>query len=156
MKKNEIKVEQVLDITQSGAVREAIRNAAKKQSNERKLRNEMLSIQYVMEDYVRDYNIDTSSEAYRVLDFVKMFLSVLDLRQKELAKAFGMDQSNMRKYLTGKRSLNDDIVLKLSGFTHTKPSLWIKVETKYKSRHADKLEDRVEEYRHKYGYENFV
>jgi plasmid maintenance system antidote protein VapI len=85
-----------------------------------------------------------------------MYLDVLDLRQKELAEAFGMEPSNMRKYLTGKRSLNDDFVLKLSGFTHTKPSLWINVESKYKTRLADKLENRVEEYRHKYGYENFI
>lgn len=156
MKKREIKAEQVWDGAHSDLVKEAIRKAAKDQSNERKLRNEMLSIQIVMEDYVRDHNVDSSSEAYDVLDFVKMFLNILDLPQKELAEAFGMDQSNLRKYLTGKRSLNDDLILKLSGFTHTKPSLWIKVETKYKSRLADKLEDRVEEYRHKYGYENFI
>lgn len=156
MKKGEVNAEQVWDDTHIETVKKAIRGAAKEQSDKRKLRNQLLSIQYAMEDYVRAYNTESSSEAYSVLDFVKMYLKVLDLRQKALADAFGMEPANLRKYLTGKRSLNDDLVLKLSGFTHTKPHLWVKVETKYKSRNADKLDDRVEEYRHKYGYENFI
>lgn len=156
MKKAELTPEQIWDDPHNDLLKNAIHRDAKSQTEERKLRNQMLTIQYAMEDYVRENSGEASNKELRLLDFVKMFLDVLDLRQKELAKAFGMEPSNMRKYLTGKRSLNDDFVLKLSGFTHTKPSLWIKVETKYKTRLADKLENRVEEYRHKYSYENFI
>ena len=66
----------------------------------------------------------------RVLDFVKMYLKALEITKLDLAKYFGMRDSNLHKYLTGQRKLNTDIVLKISSFSHTKPEYWFQVEVK--------------------------
>ncbi len=110
-------------------INEFIKNHSDNQSKERKIRNKLLSIQYKLEDYIEKDHIK-EHEVLNILDFVKMYLKALDITKRDLAKYFGMRDSNLHKYLTGKRKLNPEIVLKISSFSRTKPEYWYRVQVK--------------------------
>lgn len=106
-----------------------IKKHSDKQSNESRVKYKLLSIQYKLEDYIEKEDIK-ESEMLDILDFVKMYLQVLNITKKDLARYFGMNDSNLHKYLTGQRKLNPKVVLKISAFSHTKPEYWYRVQVK--------------------------
>ena len=133
-------------------IREFILTESKKQSPERKLRNEILSIKYLMEDYIEK---DKVEQEMRILDFVRLFLKLLKITQKDLASGFEMKDTNLYKYLIGERKLNPDVVLKLSSFSHTKPELWYYIQVKNELNELRKKKGKIEEYK-KYDYKKLV
>lgn len=129
MKKTEILPKDIWNDKKLNNVNEFIKNHSDNQSKERKIKNNLLSIQYKLEDYIeKDYREE--NEVLDILDFVKMYLKALGMTKLELAKYFGMRDSNLHKYLTGKRKLNPEVVLKISSFSHTKPEYWYRVQVK--------------------------
>ena len=125
----EILPKEIWDKNKLNEINEFIKNDSENQSNERVIRNKLLSIQYKLEDYIEKDDIK-ENEVLDISDFVKMYLKALNITKKDLAKYFGMRDSNLHKYLTGKRKLNSDIVLKISSFSHTKPEYWYRVQVK--------------------------
>ena len=125
---------------------------SKKQTTEQKLKNELLSIQYQIEDYIES---DNHATQLRILDFVKMYLKTLNISQKRLADLFEMKDSNLHKYLVGKRKLNTSLVLKLSSFSHTNPEYWLRVEVKNELIEIAKEKSKIKEYQ-KYDYRNLL
>ncbi len=123
-----------------------------KQSKERQLANELLAIRYQIEDYIEG---DHPSRKLRVLDFVKMYLKVLNVTQKRLAALFEMKDSNLHKYLIGERKLNASMVLKLSAFSHTDPEYWLRIEVKNELMEINKEKGKVENYK-KYDYQHLL
>ncbi len=105
-----------------------------------------------MEDYIEKDDIE-ENEVLEILDFVKMYLKVLGISKKDLAKYFGMADSNLHKYLTGVRKLNADVVLKISSFSNTKPALWYRVQVKNELVKLEKA--RLEDYE-KYDYRRLL
>lgn len=152
MKAKEIQIEDIWNDKKKASVREAILAHSATQSKERILTNRLLSIQYKLEDYIQN---DSNSEVLKILDFVKMYLKVLNLTKKELATYFEMRDSNLHKYLSGERKLNAKLVLKLSTFSHTKPEYWYRVEVKNELIELNKEKENVEYYK-KYDYRNLV
>jgi addiction module HigA family antidote len=124
---------------------------SKKQSPEQKLKNELLAVKFQMQDYLEKEKVDREM---RILDFVKLYLKLLNITQKDLATAFGMKDTNLYKYLTGERKLNSDIVLKLSHFFNTEPELWFHIQVKNELRELKKKE-YVKSYE-KYDYKNLM
>jgi antitoxin HigA-1 len=124
-----------------------------KQTKERKLTNQLLSIQYKIEDYIRDES--ENEEILKLLDFVKMYLKTLDVTQKKLAELFEMKDSNLYKYLIGERKLNPKLILKLSHFSHTKPEYWIQIQVKNELIEL-KRENKNTNYYEKYDYRNLI
>jgi len=125
---------------------------SKKQSDERKLRNELLSIQFQIEDYITSNNYNTK---LKILDFIKMYLKTLNVTQKKLADLFEMKDSNLHKYLIGERKLNANIVLKLSSFSHTTPEHWLRVQVKNELIEISKERENTGKYQ-KYDYRNLL
>ena len=153
MKNQEIQVNEIWNNEKQDELNQFILLHSKKQTEERKLANELLSIQYKMEDYIRNEN--DNEEVLRVIDFVKMYLKTLDITQKKLANLFEMKDSNLYKYLVGERKLNSNLVLKLSYFSHTKPEYWIRIQVKNELMELKK-EKRNSDYYAKYDYRNLV
>lgn len=91
----------------------------------------------------------------RVLDFVKLYLKILKISQKELANIFEMKDTNLYKYLIGDRKLNNDLVLKLSSFSHTPPEVWYYIQTKNDLNELMKERDKIKKYE-KYDYRKTV
>lgn len=148
----EIHITDVWNEEKAEGLKEFIQLHAKKQSPDRKLRNEMLGIQYQIEDYIESKEFARKME---VIDFVKMYLKVLNITQKQLAVLFDMQDSNLHKYLTGERKLNASLVLKLSVFSHTDPEKWLRIGVKNELFEIYKEQQKSKEYE-KYDYRNLL
>jgi len=148
----EIEESQVWNNDKMDNLNKFILSESKKQSPERKLRNELLSIKYQMQDYIEKDHIEREM---KILDFVKLYLKLLKITQRELASVFEMKDTNLYKYLKGERKLNPDIVFKLSSFSNTQPELWYYIQTKNELYELRKEKDKLKEYE-KYDYKNFV
>ena len=148
----EISDKEIWNKNKARRLRDHIVGESKKQSQERLLRNELLSIQYKIEDYVSDENIEVEM---KILDFVKLYLKTLKITKKKLASAFEMEDSNLHKYFLGERKLNPDIVLKISAFSHTRPELWYLIQAKNELYRLKTEKKSFRQYE-KYGYENII
>jgi len=148
----ELSENQIWDPAKMNKLKEFILAESKKQSPERKLRNELLSIQYKMQDYIAKEKVEREM---KLLDFVKLYLKLLKITQRDLASVFEMKDSNLYKYLIGDRKLNPDIALKLSSFSHTQPELWYYIQTKNELSELRKEKENLNKYK-KYDYENLV
>jgi len=102
---------------------------SKKQSEERILRNNMLSVQYQIEDYLESENIGLD-KTLEIEYFVKLYLNEMNLTQTKFAQAIEIQPSNLYKYLKGTRKLNADLALKFSYFFNTTPEMWIMIQVK--------------------------
>lgn len=152
MKKAEILPKDIWDDKKLNTINEFIKIHSDNQSEERKIKNKFLSIQYKLEDYIEKDDIQ-EHEVLNILDFVKMYLKALNITKLELAKYFGMRDSNLHKYLIGTRKLNPDIVLKISSFSHTKPEYWYRVQVKNELVKLKK--ERTQDY-DKYDYKKLL
>lgn len=152
MKNSEIQPKELWNENKLKTVNEFIKNHSEKQTKAEKIQNRLLSIQYKLEDYIEDDTIK-EKEVLDILDFVKMYLTALDITKKDLAKYFGMQDSNLHKYLTGQRKLNPEIVLKLSSFSNTKPEYWYRVQVKNELVKLKK--EKIKDYE-KYDYKKLL
>lgn len=153
MKNQEIQIEDLWNDKKRYELKKFISSNSAKQSKERLLANKLLSIQYKLEDYIKDETDD--EEVLKILDFVKMYLKALNVTKKRLAGYFGMKDSNLQKYLSGERKLNAEVVLKLSAFSHTKPEHWYRVQVKNELIELNKEKRNVAEYQ-KFDYRNLI
>jgi len=133
-------------------LKDHILTESKKQPPERILKNELLSIQFKIEDYIENEDVNTEM---KILDFVKLYLNTLNLTKKKLASAFEMKDSNLHKYLKGERKLNPDIVFKLSSFSHTKPELWYYIQAKNELLKLKSEKNNLKKYE-KYDFEKIL
>ncbi|MFT6868247.1 MAG: plasmid maintenance system antidote protein VapI [Cyclobacteriaceae bacterium] len=153
MKTSEIEPKDIWNEIKRNELKDFISEHAKKQSKDRLLTNKLLSIQYKMEDYIRNDN--EAGTELRALDFVKMYLTVLNISKRSLAQYFEMKDGNLHKYLSGERKMNAEIAMKLSSFSHTKPEQWFGIQVKnelLKFNNDKKTLDRFK----RYDYKNLV
>jgi antitoxin HigA-1 len=151
MKTIEIQVIDVWNDKKRDEIKKAILSHSATQSKEEILNNRLLSIQYKLEDYIKNESEDI--EIIKILDFVKLYLKALNLTKKELASYFEMRDSNLHKYLSGERKLNAKLVLKLSSFSHTNPEQWYRIEVKNE---LIELKKENIDYYKKYDYKNLI
>lgn len=147
-KDSELKPNEIWNKEKINKAKKFILSESKKQSSERILRNDVLSLKYKMQDYIQQDKIE---QEMRILDFVKLYLNLLNITQKELATVFGMKDTNLYKYMIGERKLNPDLVFKLSSFSHTEPELWYHIQIKNELSELRKQKDKIKEYE-KYDY----
>lgn len=152
LRKKEISAKEIWNSNKINNVKDFILAESKKQTPERKLRNELLAIKYQMQDYIEN---DTIQKEMQILDFVKLYLKLLKITQRQLAFAFEMKDSNLHKYLKGDRKLNPDLVLKLSYFSHTQPELWYYIQTKNEIVDLRKEKEKIKKYE-KYDCINII
>ena len=152
MKNKEIQINEIWNDDKRNSLKDFITIHSQKQSKERRLKNELLAIQYRIEDYIASEN---TSDKLRVLDFVKLYLKTFNVTQKKLADLFEMKDSNLHKYLIGERKLNARIVLKLSSFSHLNPEYWLRVQVKNELIEINKEKEGSNDYQ-KYDYRNLL
>lgn len=150
--RKEIKVKDIWNDQKQNDLKKFILSQSDKQSRERKIKNELLSIRFQMEDYIENI---VSDQPKMIQDFVKMYLKALNITQRRLAELFEMESSNLHKYLVGDRKLNPGIILKLSSFTHTSPELWLRLQVKNELIEINREKENSKKYR-KYDYENLL
>jgi plasmid maintenance system antidote protein VapI len=121
---------------------------------ERKLRNDMRSIQYQMEDYINDEKI-TGKNLVPLENFLILYLKALNLTFKKFAQAIDTTDGNLKKYLSGDRKFNTDLAFKFASFFHTTPDLWIRVNVKNELLALMKEKKQLSKYK-KYDYKKVV
>ena len=152
MKNAEIQPEDIWSNSKLDKIDALVKTHKSEQSKEQKIRAELLGIQYKLEDYIENDDLK-ESQLLNILDFVKMYLKVLDITKKDLANYFDMRDSNLHKYLTGERKLNPEVVLKISSFSNTKPEYWYRIQIKNEL--AKLKKERIEDYE-KYDYKRML
>lgn len=152
MKNREIEIDDLWNKEKIDSLKSFIASKSKEQSEERLLRNKLLSIKFQIEDYI---SAEEPHEKLEILDFVKMYLKALNITQKRMADLFEMKDSNLHKYLVGERKLNTDLILKLSSFSHLDPEYWIRIEVKNELTEINR-EKRENRNYSKYDYRNLL
>jgi antitoxin HigA-1 len=152
MKSKEIQIDRIWNDKKGRSLSEFILSNSEKQTKERKLRNELLSIKFQIEDYIESNNPPAKLQ---VLHFVKLYLRTFNITQRRLADLFEMQDSNLYKYLRGERKLNSHLVLKLSSFSHISPEYWLRIEVKNELIEINKEIKKNKDYK-KYDYRNLV
>jgi addiction module HigA family antidote len=153
MKNKEIQIDELWNNEKKDELKKFILAHSKVQSEERQLANQLLAIQYRIEDYIQ--NDDDNGEVLKILDFVKMYLKTLNVSQKSLANLFEMKDSNLHKYLVGDRKLSNEMALKLSSFSHTKPEYWYRIQVKNELLALKKELSDIDYYK-KFDYKNLI
>lgn len=74
-----VQIEAIWNEEKSTALKDFIAAHSQAQPKEQKLRNELLAIQYKIENYIESENV---SDPLRVLDFVKLYLKTFNITQK--------------------------------------------------------------------------
>lgn len=154
---NEILPEHLWNEKRFEGLREFIIAESVFQSPEQQLEYQMLGLRFKIEHYIHDLLInvegDGATDYHTIQDFVKMYLKLLGVTQKQLAELFEMKDSNLHKYLTGERRLSTDIAFKLASFTKTTPEHWLRLEIRNELK---KLGGEKAAEFEKYGYEKVV
>ena len=129
-----------------------ITKESEKQSAQRVMRNNMLSIEYLIEDYIEN---DDDSDKLEVNHFVKLYLSHMNLTKGKFASVIEMNYSNLYKYLIGDRKLNADLAMKFSRFFDTSPEVWIMIQVKNEIIKIKSDKKTLNKY-DKYDYKNIL
>ena len=93
---------------------------------ERVVKNEYLAIQYKMEEYAES-DEKHIEKAIPVEYFLQAYLIALDISFRKFAIAIEINDSNLKKYISGDRKFNADLARKFGRFFHNSPLTWMKV-----------------------------
>jgi antitoxin HigA-1 len=135
------------------SVKEFIKSEAAKRSEAQVLKNQLLSIQYQMEEYIDNGSMD--NEFRTIETFLKDYLEALNLTFKRFAIYVDTTDGNLKKYVSGVRKFNTDLALKFGHFFHTSPDLWLNVQIKNELASLKKEKKQFDKYR-KYDYEKVL
>jgi len=125
-----------------------------KRSPEMKIKNQMLSVKYRMEEYLQSQAIN-ENELIGLDYWLKDYLKILNLTQKKFAELIENKDGNLKKYLIGQRRFSTDLAMKFGHFFHTKPDLWLNIQIKNDVLMLKKEEQTTAKYE-KYDYEKVV
>ncbi len=134
-------------------MQELIKQKSAERSTIQKQKNELVAIKYKMEEYVEKSG--TEFKQYTIDDFLKAYLSVLNLTFKKFAAHIDTTDGNLKKYVSGDRKFNTDLAMKFSYFFHTTPELWLKVQMKNELYGLHKEKRKLSRYQ-KYNFENII
>ncbi len=108
------------------AVKAHAKQVAASRSPEQVMRNRYLSVKYRMEAYAAT-NEQEIRKTIPLETFLKEYLDVLNIPFRKFAVAIDMNDSNLKKYLSGERKFNADLARRFGRFFHTSPVTWMKV-----------------------------
>lgn len=101
----------------------------RKRSPERKIKNEILSIGYKIEEYLNKESI-LEDEIKTQETFLNEYLNALNIPLRQFSEAIGTSDSNLKKYLKGQRGFSFDLAMKFGHFFHTSPEIWLALDVK--------------------------
>ena len=116
-------------------LRDAIKEHAKKQTPSDRIKYELISIKFQMENYVL---IDAPSEIIEVGEFLKKHLKAIKVKNKEFATYIELEESNLSSIIRGRRKINIDVAFKLGQVFELDPNLWLLIQSKNELLAVDK------------------
>lgn len=130
-------------------IKDLIKRESTNRTPEQRLKNELLSLKFQMEEYIENNRNDKKLSTIET--FLKAYLQTLDLPFKRFAMCIDTTDGNLKKYLSGDRKFNTDLAMKFGHFFHTPPDLWLKVQLKNELIELNKGKKQVNRYK-KYDY----
>ena len=104
-----------------------ILNKSRQQSRLQKANIELAAIKIQIEDYIKSGH---HSEPKLLGEFLKSFLTALNIRQNKLASYMEMEPSNLSKVLNGERQINSEIALKFGRIFGLDPLVLLEIQAK--------------------------
>jgi plasmid maintenance system antidote protein VapI len=120
-------------------------------SEQRKIKNQILSMQYRIEAYLDRQDIGLDN-CIPLENFLSGYLKILNLSLKHFAKSIDTTDANLKKYLSGDRKFNSELAMKFGHFFHTSPELWLMLHLKNELVHLKAVQEDQTKYS-KYDYE---
>jgi len=108
-------------------LRDAIKEHAKKQTSLDRIRYNLISLRFQMENYVSN---DEPAEIVEVGDFLKRHLKAIKVKNKEFATYIDLEESNLSSIIRGRRKINIDLAFKLGQVFKLDPNLWLLIQSK--------------------------
>jgi plasmid maintenance system antidote protein VapI len=109
-----------------GKLKAFARDNAEQRSDEQEMKNKLMALRFEIEEYLNDNGSKTLTLEY----VVGSYLKILNLPFRKFAFSLDTTDSNLKKYISGKRRFNTDLALKFSHFFHTPAELWLALEWK--------------------------
>lgn len=134
-------------------LKQQAKTIAQRRSKEQGLKNELMAIQFELEDYLKEYA--ESKKLLTLENAVASYLRVLKIPFKRFAIHLDTTDGNLKKYLNGERRFNTDLALKFGHFFHTRPELWLQLQLKNELLELKKEKQQVRRYE-KYDYRKEV
>ena len=131
-------------------LKSAMQNAFQAQSQTTKIENGLLALRFRMEDYLSQKEVE---EIISVGVFLRLFVGLLNVKNKDLAKYIDYKESNLSALLRGNRKINIDLAIKFGNIFRIDPLIWLHIQTKNELIKARNNE--VEEYQ-KYKLEDLI
>ena len=104
-----------------------IEETAATQRDERKIKTNIRSLRFQMEDYLNDENpLEIISTGW----FLNELIQAVRIKNKDFADYIGIQASNLSALLKGVRRINIELALKLDSIFHINPALWLHIQNK--------------------------
>lgn len=126
---------------------------AKDRTGEQKIKNELMALQYEMEEYVT--NNVAPVKLLTLEKVVDEYLDILNIPFRKFAICLETTDGNLKKYLSGERKFNTDLAMKFGYFFHTEPELWLHLQLKNELFQLKNEKRKVKQYA-KYDYKKAV
>lgn len=126
-------------------LRNAIVKHSELQSDEDRIRIELLSLRFQMEGYMLG---GENNEIIEVGYFLKEHLKAIKVKNKHFANYLEVEESNLSSIIKGRRKITTDFALKLGQVFKLDPNLWLLIQSKNELKKLEKgQKDRYGKYR---------
>ncbi len=109
------------------ALQKAVKENAQKQSTKSRIKYKFISLKLQIESYVSDKSPEQIRSAG---SFLKEYLSVIGIKNKEFAKYIEIEESNLSSVISGRRKINTELAFKLGQVLDVEPNIWLLIQSK--------------------------
>ena len=108
-------------------LQKAIQNYSKNQNPKDIIRYKFISLKLQVDNYISDSNPEKIlTSGY----FLKQYLNVVDIKNKEFAKFIDIEESNLSSIISGRRKINTEFAFKLGQIFNIDSSSWLLIQSK--------------------------
>jgi plasmid maintenance system antidote protein VapI len=108
-------------------LKSVMQNAFHVQTETLKIENGLLALRFRMEEYLSQKEV---KEIISVGVFLRLFVTLLNVKNKDLANYINYKESNLSALLRGNRKINIDLAIKFGNIFRIDPLIWLHIQTK--------------------------
>jgi len=105
----------------------AMQDAFQAQNQKVKIENGLLALRFRMEEYLSEKEV---KEVVSVGVFLRLFVALLNVKNKDLASYIDYKESNLSALLRGNRKINIDLAIKFGNIFKIDPLIWLHIQSK--------------------------
>ena len=108
-------------------LKSVMQNAFHVQTETLKIENGLLALRFRMDEYLSQKEV---KEIISVGVFLRLFVTLLNVKNKDLANYINYKESNLSALLRGNRKINIDLAIKFGNIFRIDPLIWLHIQTK--------------------------